>query len=220
MGRILFVTWDGGGNVPPVLALADRLRARGHEVRAHGHGVPRRDASSPAGLPYLARDLLAEWDQSALAREVRVEAGTADVVVADYMLPGALCGAEASFRPSVALVHTLYAANLDDDGGLLPMQMAATVDGLAAVRAELSPAAGRQLRSRSSTARPRCSSPARRPSTPRAARRPTCGTWAPCWRRPGPTPGGARQESTTAARSSSSASARRRWTRVPCSNGC
>ncbi len=26
MGRILFVTWDGGGNVPPVLALADQLR--------------------------------------------------------------------------------------------------------------------------------------------------------------------------------------------------
>ncbi|MEQ1788503.1 MAG: nucleotide disphospho-sugar-binding domain-containing protein [Acidimicrobiales bacterium] len=66
-----------------------------------------------------------------------VEAGDADVVVADYMLPGALCGAEASFRPSVALVHTLYAALLDGDGGLLPMHMAATVDGVAAVRAEL-----------------------------------------------------------------------------------
>ena len=88
-------------------------------------------------MPYLAREVLAEWDQSALAREVRLEAGTADVVVADYMLPGALCGAEASFRPSVALVHTLYAANLDGDGGLLPMQMAATVDGTAAVRREL-----------------------------------------------------------------------------------
>jgi MGT family glycosyltransferase len=60
------------------------------------------------------------------------------------MLPGALCGAEASFRPSVALVHTLYAANLDDDGGLLPMQAAATIDGTTAVRAELSlpPVAG------------------------------------------------------------------------------
>ena len=137
MGRILFVTWDGGGNVPPVLALAERLRARGHEVRALGSAslAPRFEAR---GVPYTARDVLAEWDQAALAREVRLEAGAADLVVSDYMLPGALCGAEASFRPSVALVHTLYAANLDRDGGLLPMHMAATVDGTAAVRVELS----------------------------------------------------------------------------------
>jgi UDP:flavonoid glycosyltransferase YjiC (YdhE family) len=136
VGRILFVTWDGGGNVPPVLALAARLRARGHEVRAMGSAslAARFEAR---GVPYTARDVLAEWDQAALAREVRVEAAAADVVVSDYMLPGALCGAEASFRPSVALVHTLYAANLDGDGGLLPMQMAATVDGIAAVRVEL-----------------------------------------------------------------------------------
>lgn len=136
MGRILFVTWDGGGNVPPVLALAERLRARGHEVRAMGSAdlAPRFAAE---GVDFLARDPLVEWDQAALAREVRAAAGTADVVLADYMLPGALCGAEAAFRPSAALVHTLYAANLDGAGGLLPMQMAATIDGTAAVRAGL-----------------------------------------------------------------------------------
>ena len=81
--------------------------------------------------------MLLEWDSSALAREVLAEASHADVVISDYMLPGALCGAEASHRPNVALVHTLYAANLDGTGGLLPMQMAATVDSVAAVRAEL-----------------------------------------------------------------------------------
>lgn len=136
MGRILFVTWAGGGNVPPVLALAERLRDRGHTVSAMGtESLAARFAA--AGVPYRAREPLVEWDQSALAREVLVEAGDADVIVSDYMLPGALCGAEASHRPSVALVHTLYAANLDGSGGLLPMQMAATVDGTAAVRAEL-----------------------------------------------------------------------------------
>ncbi len=137
MGRILFVTWDGGGNVPPVLALAERLQARGHEVRAMG-SASLASRFGARGVPYLARDVVAEWDQRALAREVHAEAGTADLVVADYMLPGALCGSEASYRPSAALVHTLYAANLDDDGGLLPMQMAATVDAVAAVREELS----------------------------------------------------------------------------------
>ena len=29
----LFVTFEGGGNVPPVLGLARRLAARGHDVR-------------------------------------------------------------------------------------------------------------------------------------------------------------------------------------------
>jgi len=120
-----------------VLALADRLRARGHEVRAMG-SASLADRFAARGVPYVAREVVQEWDQAALAREVRAEAGTADVVVADYMLPGALCGAEASYRPSAALVHTLYAANLDGDGGLLPMQMAATIDGTAAVREELS----------------------------------------------------------------------------------
>jgi UDP:flavonoid glycosyltransferase YjiC (YdhE family) len=136
VGRILFVTWAGGGNVPPVLALADRLVARGHEVRAMGSGSLA-DRFEARGIPFLAREVLVEWDQAALAREVRLEAGTADLVVSDYMLPGALCGAEASYRPSLALVHTLYAANLDGAGGLLPMGMAATIDGTAAVRAEL-----------------------------------------------------------------------------------
>ena len=31
--RFLFITWDGGGNVPPELAIARRLVARGHRVR-------------------------------------------------------------------------------------------------------------------------------------------------------------------------------------------
>jgi MGT family glycosyltransferase len=35
--KYLFVTWDGGGNLPPELALARRLVERGHEVRFLGH---------------------------------------------------------------------------------------------------------------------------------------------------------------------------------------
>ena len=33
MSEILFVTWDGGGNVPPALGIATELAARGHTVR-------------------------------------------------------------------------------------------------------------------------------------------------------------------------------------------
>lgn len=135
-GRFLFATWDGGGNVPPVLALAERLRARGHRVRAMGTDTLA-GRFAAAGVDYVARDPLGEWDQAAIARDVAREAVTEDVVVSDYMLPGALCGAESAGRPNVALVHTLFAANLDPAGGLAPMQMAATEDGLAAVRAGL-----------------------------------------------------------------------------------
>ena len=37
MSSILFVTWDGGGTVPPATALAHELVRRGHAVRFLGH---------------------------------------------------------------------------------------------------------------------------------------------------------------------------------------
>ena len=39
MADILFVTWDGGGAVPPALGIAQELRARGHALRFLGHAV-------------------------------------------------------------------------------------------------------------------------------------------------------------------------------------
>jgi UDP:flavonoid glycosyltransferase YjiC (YdhE family) len=41
MADILFVTWDGGGNVPPATAIAAELRRRGHRVRFVGHASQR-----------------------------------------------------------------------------------------------------------------------------------------------------------------------------------
>jgi len=136
MARILVVTWDGGGNVPPAVTLATELAGRGHDVRAIGTEslAPRFESS---GIPYVARELITEWDPAVLARDVLLEARKADVVVCDYMLPAALSAGEAASVPVVTLVHTLYAANLDDSGGLHPMGMAISVDGLATVRSEL-----------------------------------------------------------------------------------
>ena len=136
MARILVVTWAGGGNVPPAITLATQLAQRGHDVRAIGTGslAPRFESD---GIPFVARELLTEWDPAALARDVHAEARKADVVICDYMLPAALSAGEAAGVPVVALVHTLYTANLDDSGGLHPMGMAISVDALATVRAEL-----------------------------------------------------------------------------------
>jgi UDP:flavonoid glycosyltransferase YjiC (YdhE family) len=50
--RYLFVTFDGGGNLPPELALARRLRDRGHEVRFVGH-QSQRAAIERAGLAFI-----------------------------------------------------------------------------------------------------------------------------------------------------------------------
>lgn len=44
--RFLFVEWDGGGNLPPSLALARRLVARGHAVRVLGEPCNREDVKA------------------------------------------------------------------------------------------------------------------------------------------------------------------------------
>ncbi|MFL6205993.1 MAG: glycosyltransferase [Acidimicrobiales bacterium] len=136
MARILVATWAGGGNVPPAVALASLLAGRGHDVRAIGTGslAARFDAE---GIPFVARDVVTEWDPASLSRDVLAEARKVDLVVADYMLPAALSAAEAAGVPVVALVHTLYGANLDPSGGLYPMSMATSIESLAAVRAQL-----------------------------------------------------------------------------------
>jgi UDP:flavonoid glycosyltransferase YjiC (YdhE family) len=131
VGRVAFVTWDGGGNVPPVLALASRLTAAGHTVEGHGPlSLAERFASE--GLAYVVRDAPDPWDVTAMALDVaeQFRRTAPDVAVVDYMLPGALCGAEASGGATVALVHTLYAALLDGGDHPSPMSMAATADAV------------------------------------------------------------------------------------------
>ena len=136
MARILVVTWAGGGNVPPAVTLATQLAARGHDVWAIGSEALA-DRFAADGIRFVPRDVLTEWDPAVLARDVLAEARKADLVVADYMLPAALSAGEAAGTPVVALVHTLYAANLDGSGGLHPMGMAGSIESLAAVRAGL-----------------------------------------------------------------------------------
>ena len=64
MSSILFTTWDGGGNVPPALAIAAVLRGRGHDVRFLGHAV-QRDAITVAGFPFDAFETAAPFSSAA-----------------------------------------------------------------------------------------------------------------------------------------------------------
>ncbi len=134
--QVLFVLWDGGGNVNPVLALAPRLTARGIEVAAYGP-PSLTGRFGAAGLAYVARDAPDAWDLGAMARDVRDVCERLDVALAvvDYMLPGALVGAELAGRRRVALVHTLYGALLAE-GAPNPMGMAASVEAVNGQRAE------------------------------------------------------------------------------------
>jgi UDP:flavonoid glycosyltransferase YjiC (YdhE family) len=127
MPEILFVTWDGGGNVPPALGIASVLVARGHRVRFLGHEANRaavetagfeheayataRPFSSLApGSPFaqlamfadrgMGRDLLASLRRS-----------PADLVVVDCLLFGAMEALRESGTRYVVLEH-LYDAYL------------------------------------------------------------------------------------------------------------
>jgi MGT family glycosyltransferase len=134
-GSILFVTWSGGGNIPPTLTLARWLRERGHEVRVLA-GAELADRFAAADIPLRSYRAEEAW-RSGLAADVEAEARRVptDLVVVDYMQPAAMCGVEAAGLRVVALVHTLYAkvAVVEDS----PMYMAMTDDALATLRADL-----------------------------------------------------------------------------------
>jgi UDP:flavonoid glycosyltransferase YjiC (YdhE family) len=145
MTEILFVTWDGGGNVPPALGIAIELQRRGHRVRVLGHETQREDVTH-AGLPFRAFDtakpfasvgvnsplrMMALFSERALGADVVAEAGRVptDVTVVDCLLIGALHACASAGLPYVSLEH-LYDGYLR--GGWLkgPMGLVARMKGL------------------------------------------------------------------------------------------
>lgn len=123
MSDILFVTWDGGGNVPPALGIAHELVRRGHAVRFVGH---RRQADRFAreGLPFAAYPTAHDFDVAhpkpplgvlkvftdrALGRDVVTELATrpADLVVVDCYLFAAMAALKEAGIPYVTLEHSL-----------------------------------------------------------------------------------------------------------------
>lgn len=106
MSSVLFVTWDGGGNVPPALAIAEELSSRGHDVRFLGHPAQEatfRDrglAFSPfrsarrfdASMGASPVTLVGVFGDRAMGREVVTDLRThpADLVVVDCLLFGVM----------------------------------------------------------------------------------------------------------------------------------
>lgn len=119
--RVLFVTWDGGGNVPPALGIAARLQARGHAVRVMGHPVQQSavEAADLAFVPYrTARPFrgvdkhslpayIAMFGDRAMGRDVMDELhrDPADVVVVDCMMFGPIDALARAGQRYVLLEH-------------------------------------------------------------------------------------------------------------------
>ena len=129
MSRVLFATWDGAGNLVPTLGLAQRLAARGHDVRLLGHrAIEARcgrhgwrfrplhravEFDSAAGradhddMLAVARQLWFSADVAADVRDALADEA-ADVIVADCLLFGALCAGQAAGVPVVSLFHGAF----------------------------------------------------------------------------------------------------------------
>lgn len=144
MTKVLFVTWDGGGNLPPALSIAEELVARGDTVLFLGH-ESQRAAVERAGLAFTPYRHARSWSvvdprsgpTAALAYAgvftdrgmgtdvVKVfQQAAADRLVIDGLLIGAMKGATDAGIPYTVLVHTLRSVMTRTlEGGPLGMIM-------------------------------------------------------------------------------------------------
>ena len=130
MTRFTFLTWDGGGNLPPAVGVAQELMARGHEVRFLGY-LSQRAAIEARGLAFSALPRSGNFDLygervpelrlPAMIRNVwacpehlsdipdALAAHPADVLVVDFLMQGALAQARRTDIPVAVLAHSSVA---------------------------------------------------------------------------------------------------------------
>lgn len=119
MSRIVFSLWDGGGNVPPMLALGSELQRRGHDVLAMGHPSQRQAVANAhlsfteyvdahpwsSAADFEAKSLMAVWCDAQLGAEVASQ--PADLFIVDHLLGGALKAVSESGARYHVFEHTL-----------------------------------------------------------------------------------------------------------------
>ena len=122
MADILFVTMDGGGNVPPMLEVAAAVANQGHRVRVAGH-ARLRDEVERAGLPFHGYANAREWDSTReqsplhwvpmfndrhIGEDVRrmCALDRPDAAVVDCMLLPALRAVQEARIPHAVFTHT------------------------------------------------------------------------------------------------------------------
>jgi UDP:flavonoid glycosyltransferase YjiC (YdhE family) len=123
--RVLFVTWDGGGNLPPALGIAAEVVRRGGSATFLGNAVQRgaigfpfraftagRDYESAAPRSTLqgVADLTGVFADRGIGRDALalLAEEPMDVVVVDCLLWGAALELAAHDVPVVSLVHSQF----------------------------------------------------------------------------------------------------------------
>jgi len=129
-GRVLITTWDGAGNLPPVLTLARALVEQGNDVHVLGHNSTRQRFERE-GCTYhpLKNVLQPDFIRNGLPVDQEVRFATdnifyekgfltnlhttinklsPDVVLVDMSLRYAILEGLSSDKPLVVLCHTLY----------------------------------------------------------------------------------------------------------------
>jgi UDP:flavonoid glycosyltransferase YjiC (YdhE family) len=137
--RVLFVTVDAGGNLPPALGVARELERRGGTARFLGHEIQRSaieqagfrfdalrtgrdyDASAPRGTLRSIRDLTALFADRRIGDDAIAAAAAepVDAVVVDCLLWGALDQTVRAALPVASLVHSQWSYFRDLAGGPL-----------------------------------------------------------------------------------------------------
>lgn len=127
MTRFAFVTWDGGGNLPPAVGIAQELAARGNSIRFLGYEV-QRAAIEARGFDFTVLHRSGSFDAygpvppeqrlAALIRNVwacpehlqdlpdALAEHPADVLVVDFLMNGALAFASQAAMPVAVLGHS------------------------------------------------------------------------------------------------------------------
>jgi UDP:flavonoid glycosyltransferase YjiC (YdhE family) len=139
MGTIVWACWDGGGNLPPGLGIANALGTRGHDVRFYGRPemVPRAAAAGVQASAFgRARSDLDHYSfhplatvfgytsSPAVGEELAgiVAADDPDLVVIDAMFAAALNVAPRFGRPTAVMLHTFCYRLIEEWRGNFAMQ--------------------------------------------------------------------------------------------------
>jgi MGT family glycosyltransferase len=127
MTRYAFVTWDGGGNTPPAVGIAQELVLRGHDVVFVGYEVQRKRFEAQ-GLAFTALRRSGSFDIYSAREPAERIAGlmanvwacpehlddipdavadnSADVLVVDFSMQGALAAIPRLSTPVAILAHS------------------------------------------------------------------------------------------------------------------
>lgn len=156
MAHFLFLTWNGAGNQPPAVALAQALIRRGHAATVAGYESQRAHFQQHGLRFVLLPRAAAVWRDAAPEEMFAIKLSSAwaaeahlvdlpelmthqcyDALVIDCLMFGALAAAEQISVPTVALIHSAPGA-LMPPGGVFERHILSTVNSLR-IRAGLLP---------------------------------------------------------------------------------